>query len=216
MCENIKPISEYGRGEKLHGTQTYCRSCISVRHKHNKLVRAGLAEPVPTIKQKRLAEYEASGQKECNSCHEVKPLDDFLGRVRWGRPSKSGKCSACRQRQNKDTHARIYRERGDEITVRNLNSKYNIDVVELWHECDGECQICGEKMVFFRQPGPSRKKANVDHDHACCPIRCGSCGECVRSLPCNECNQMLGNARDNSKRLRAAADYLDRWFSRND
>ncbi len=63
------------------------------------------------------------------------------------------------------------------------------------------CAICGEKP-----PGASR--LFVDHDHACCPARKRSCGECVRGLLCSRCNLMIGYARDDPAVLIAAAAYL--------
>lgn len=53
------------------------------------------------------------------------------------------------------------------------------------------CEACGAavELVF-------------DHDHATGLFRGWLCGPC---------NRMLGNARDDAARLRAGADYLERW-----
>lgn len=48
----------------------------------------------------------------------------------------------------------------------------------------------------------------TDHDHACCPKKSHSCGECIRGIICFPCNVMLGNAQDNPTVLRAAIAYL--------
>jgi hypothetical protein len=55
---------------------------------------------------------------------------------------------------------------------------------------------------------------SVDHDHACCPKKGESCGRCVRALLCGNCNLMIGQSGDSAERLRASADYLDRWNAR--
>ena len=34
-------------------------------------------------------------------------------------------------------------------------------------------------------------RAEVDHDHGCCPGRI-SCGKCVRGILCGQCNRLLG------------------------
>ena len=72
-------------------------------------------------------------------------------------------------------------------------------------EQNNACAICG-RSFFDVTP-------HVDHDHWCCdgPY---SCGKCVRSILCHNCNPMLGHAEDDPSRLRAAADYLDRFSSR--
>jgi hypothetical protein len=59
------------------------------------------------------------------------------------------------------------------------------------------CGICSG-------PGPLQ----VDHDHACCPGKY-SCGACVRGFLCNNCNNGLGRFKDDTARLRAAADYVE-------
>lgn len=66
----------------------------------------------------------------------------------------------------------------------------------------GRCAICETGT-----PGGPHGWWQVDHDHACCPgQRC--CGKCVRGLLCGRCNSLLGYARDDPKRLRAAIQYL--------
>ena len=71
----------------------------------------------------------------------------------------------------------------------------------------GVCAICGLKETS-KLPGRKTKDSDsrtrdlsVDHDHAT---------GAIRNLLCNSCNHILGEAKDNSKILRAAADYLDR------
>ncbi|OCB56122.1 hypothetical protein A5722_14585 [Mycobacterium vulneris] len=64
----------------------------------------------------------------------------------------------------------------------------------------GACGICATE-----EPGP--RGWFIDHDHACCP-GIGSCGECVRGLLCQECNLLLGHARDSVDRLENAKKYL--------
>lgn len=65
----------------------------------------------------------------------------------------------------------------------------------------GVCAICSGV-------NPNGYRLSIDHDHACCPGS-KSCGRCVRALLCAGCNYMLGHARDDAARLRAAADYVE-------
>ena len=48
----------------------------------------------------------------------------------------------------------------------------------------------------------------VDHDHRCCPDKGRSCGECIRSALCGDCNRAIGLMREDASRLRAAAAYV--------
>jgi hypothetical protein len=60
---------------------------------------------------------------------------------------------------------------------------------------NGKCAICDA-------PKPSgRGNWHIDHDH-----ESGN----IRGLLCHHCNLMLGNAKDDATRLRAAAEYLER------
>ena len=54
---------------------------------------------------------------------------------------------------------------------------------------------------------------HVDHDHGCCPPvgKKGSyktCGKCVRSLLCKNCNLALGFAKEEISRLEAMVAYI--------
>lgn len=56
---------------------------------------------------------------------------------------------------------------------------------------------------------------HTDHDHSCCS-GVKSCGKCVRGLLCRPCNSALGHFKDSPDVLRAAANYIEEWRSRND
>ena len=68
----------------------------------------------------------------------------------------------------------------------------------------GACAICGRPLP----PVPL-----IDHDHAAArrhghPAARG-CQYCVRGALCNDCNLVLGYARDSVTTLRAAVRYLE-------
>jgi hypothetical protein len=65
----------------------------------------------------------------------------------------------------------------------------------------GGCAIC-------RRPPSQSMALAVDHDHACCPKRGKSCGNCVRGLLCGACNTAIGMLGDSAETLRAATVYL--------
>jgi hypothetical protein len=78
---------------------------------------------------------------------------------------------------------------------------------EMYARQGGVCAIC-KRPETHKVPG--RKKSgnegrvrdlSVDHCHG---------SGAVRELLCNDCNHMLGSAKDNPETLRAAADYIER------
>lgn len=62
------------------------------------------------------------------------------------------------------------------------------------------CESCGE-------PGPTA----TDHDHSCPHPKDGMCPKCIRGRLCNGCNSALGYVRESPSRLRALADYIERF-----
>jgi hypothetical protein len=134
--------------------------------------------------------------KECNICHLVLPLEQFYKR----KDRKDGYAYACNKCQvervraiqlaNPEKYAyaypRVIRRHGLTIEqYEQLKSKH-----------EGMCWICKESPV-----------GTIDHDHACCSGNY-SCGKCVRGLLCNNCNWMLGQARESTEILQAGIEYL--------
>ena len=74
------------------------------------------------------------------------------------------------------------------------------DYERLLFEQDGVCAICQ------RSPKDVGVLA-VDHDHRCCPTE-RTCGKCIRSLLCTDCNISIGRFNDDVVRLERAAEYL--------
>jgi hypothetical protein len=67
----------------------------------------------------------------------------------------------------------------------------------------GQCYLCQRPLSM------NSKAAHIDHDHSCCP-QGYSCGSCRRGLACSGCNTGIGQFGDDPKRMRAAADALER------
>lgn len=85
-------------------------------------------------------------------------------------------------------------------------ARYGISVQDwqaMYIEQKASC-VCGEKFDYLvKLPG-------VDHNHNCCNSQVKSCGQCVRSLLCSQCNMALGLLKDSPERLELLADYLRR------
>lgn len=52
------------------------------------------------------------------------------------------------------------------------------------------------------------KKLQVDHDHSCCKST-RSCGKCVRSLLCNDCNAAIGHLKESIETAKKVVNYLE-------
>jgi len=81
----------------------------------------------------------------------------------------------------------------------NRQRLYGITPVEfdaLIEKQEGRCAICSTDT-----PG-GKGNWHVDHDH--------DSGR-IRGLLCHHCNLMLGNSGDDPERLRAGAEYLERF-----
>jgi hypothetical protein len=100
-----------------------------------------------------------------------------------------GTCKSCRSDFYKGKRARDTK----------LRFKYGIshqDYLDLLEEQNGGCAICGAKAEE-----QYHGVLDVDHNH--------ETNE-VRGLLCNSCNRAIGLLKDSPKKLRDAADYLDK------
>lgn len=134
---------------------------------------------------------DGAGRKRCRSCLEFLDPGHFTART----SEKDGLHRYCRPCQKYKLLWTQYRLSQDEVNRR---------LEEQGHGC----AICETPIAF-----QGDNLFTVDHDHACCDSH-KSCGECVRALLCHLCNQALGSMRDDPSRLRAAAEYLERWAAR--
>jgi hypothetical protein len=135
----------------------------------------------------RRREAAAPGHKWCARCRHELPFQDF-GRNRASRDGRTTYCRPCHAAAGREA-----RDRNGGARNYHLLRRYGITAAEYDERVvaqDGLCAVCHD-----------RKPEHVDHDH--------KTGE-VRGLLCSCCNQGLGNFRDNSAHLRAAANYLDR------
>ena len=86
------------------------------------------------------------------------------------------------------------------LRSRNYQKRYGITIAEYnlmleWQ--DGMCLICG---IYHEDA--VKGKLVIDHDHST---------NMVRGLLCNDCNWMLGHARDNLEVLEHAIGYLKEY-----
>jgi hypothetical protein len=105
----------------------------------------------------------------------------------WGRIGEY--CKPCHNRIGRETKQRLY----GGTRHYHLLRRYGItgaQADEMIHDQGGRCAICRE-----------RPAEHVDHDHV---------SGAVRGMLCFNCNGGLGQFRDRTELLRAAAEYLER------
>jgi hypothetical protein len=161
--------------------------------------------------------------KQCSKCGQLKPRDQFYA-AKGGRDGLRGDCKACfaarhqawyaqnKQREidrvqawrdaNPEKYAGYqakYRSRPDrKLADRagHLKRKFGLTLEQydqLLASQGGGCAICGA-------PPEPNTSLHIDHDHDT---------GAVRGLLCVRCNNALGQLREDSDLVRAAASYLD-------
>jgi hypothetical protein len=131
-------------------------------------------------------ERDAQGRKQCRSCAQWLPEEQFGKNSR--NPDGLGyQCKKC----NRDKHR-----------LANYGMTWG-QYQALLDAQGGGCAVCGQTCA-------SGRLLAVDHDHSCCPENSRSCVRCVRGLLCGGCNQGLGKFRDDPRLLAEAAAYLAR------
>lgn len=155
---------------------------------------------------------QTATEKKCSGCGVSKPLTEFHRR----RDKYAPLCRPCaneyarnRYRANREKEcgrfAKYAAENRESVLLAyrrsRLKQKYGITLEEygrLLGMQNGVCAICRQEEVTRDHRGKLRELA-VDHDHIT--------GK-VRGLLCNQCNNMLGRAKDSVTILQAAIDYL--------
>ena len=181
-CGETKPLTDFSPAKRrLDGRTSYCRSCMNKRSlasAHKK--RADAGRPVQT---RRVA---PEGQRWCPDCEAFKPLEDFP-RSRSGRAGYGGYCKPCHNTRSRATRERLYGG-GREYHLRARYGIGQADVDRMLAAQGGLCAGCGRL-----------KPEHVDHDH-----KTGK----VRGLLCFNCNQALGNVRDDLLVIYGLGSYL--------
>lgn len=152
----------------------------------------------------------APPEKECRTCLETKPVEEFYLTSAGHPRSDCKQCAKAKRRaeyasnpvkrerakKNAANWQKKNPERNAEIRRRNKHKyrvrEYGIDFdrwTEMLVEQSGRCAVCLSPML----------NPCVDHCHAT--------GR-VRGLLCKDCNTGIGHLKDDIERLRAAIEYL--------
>lgn len=177
-CEIFKPWSEFAKNKR--GTGGHQSWCGDCfREYHGR--------------QKKKEYLITDSGRECSECGQFKPWSEFHKR----RDLSTGHASQCKSCRRKRTRRDM--ENGS-MRNRELKRKYGIgldEYNELAKRQGDRCAICGTK-----NKGTARGKIrywSVDHDHATGKLR---------GLLCQQCNALLGMAKDDVAILEKAIEYL--------
>jgi len=121
----------------------------------------------------------------CPACEQAKPFDEFP-RNRRTRSGFATYCKPCHNARSRETRERLYGG-GREYHLRRRYGLTSADVDAMIEAQGGTCATC------------DAKPEHVDHDH-----RTGK----VRGVLCFNCNQALGNVRDDPTTLQELTRYL--------
>lgn len=183
-CKTAKPLEQFSPSKKNRdGRTSYCRECMQVRSRASYRKRMG--ERGRSVREPLVI---PEGQRRCPDCKEIKPLDAF-SRNRGDAHGRGNYCKPCHNARSAETRERLYGG-GREYHLR---ARYGIGQADV----DVMLEAQGHKCAVCKKADPE----HVDHDHAT--------GK-VRGMLCFNCNQALGNARDDIGVLRELIGYLYR------
>lgn len=179
-CGEERPLDAFPRTpRRADGRGIYCKSCFAVRYREYRERKA--AASGRTIQRRRQL---PPGQKWCPACESAQPIANFP-RNRSARDGLAGYCKPCHNARSKATSERLYGG-GREYHLRRRYGLTSADVDAMIEAQGGTCATCA---------GPAQ---HVDHDHAT--------GK-VRGVLCFNCNQALGNVRDDELTLGRLGRY---------
>lgn len=182
-CGEMKSLEEFVTDRRRRdGRGTYCRACFAVRYRAHRERKA--AAEGRTLRPQRETPH---GSRWCPECEIVKPISEFP-RNRASTTGYGGYCKPCHNAKGKATYQRLY----GGTREYHLRRRYGItgaDFDAMVEAQGGTCTVCDQKPE------------HVDHDH-----KTGK----VRGILCFNCNQALGNVRDDLAVLQRLMDYLRR------
>jgi hypothetical protein len=98
---------------------------------------------------------------------------------------------------------------GDRAFLYNIQYNYKLSPERYQSMLEAQNYRCANLVCLTDEPG-GKGRWHIDHDHSCCPGK-RSCGKCVRGLLCHSCSVGSGCFGDDPARLRAQADYIERF-----
>lgn len=196
-CGELLPLDEfYFVSRKLGTRRGHCKACMSEVKAEQKdpnwqpnCHRCGATRP-----------RSGPGRRLCQACFDA--IYEGEARGNGAHRLRLNPCSTCGQKRLRADHypgttmCPVCRSVNQGRRKR-LRTHFNMtprDYVNLLEAQSHTCPIC-------RRPFSKQLPPHVDHQHASPSI--------IRGLLCGPCNSLLGFAKDNVDRLRAAAAFLE-------
>lgn len=182
-CTTIKPVGDFYRANsRSDGLSSYCKQCSheAVKASERRTRDRNGGQPLQR-RDKRV------GELWCPDCQEYRPLAEFFRNV----STATGYGNYCREHQTARVVENRNRLHGGSRNYH-LKRRYGITVAdfqERFEAAGGLCQGCRKAPAV-----------HVDHDHVT---------KQVRGLLCFNCNQALGNVRDDVAVLLSLVNYLE-------
>ena len=123
-CHTIKPVSEYWKGTNGSGTITYNKLCKICTKKN--LVAKARVKGVPPRRERVVID----GHSECNTCHVVKPLSDYV--IRKKKDGSLSPIAHCKECTNK--------KQVERARLRGIQPKKHYPVIDGMKLC-GKCNV---------------------------------------------------------------------------
>jgi Autographiviridae endonuclease VII len=132
---------------------------------------------------------EKDGKRVCKVCGIPKPLAEFPPDANSTARGRKLTCLDCR----KARYMRYYLRNREKVALARIRKLYGEAGVEVEQrrQAGAGCDVCGRYI-----------KLAIDHCHV---------SGATRGLLCTPCNTALGSAEDDPSRLRALADYLEKF-----
>ena len=96
-CHNVLPLDSFPKDAKRKdGRKGRCKTCEAEARKAAKAKKGGSSKPTkPKAKtEEKAPETLPTGQKECNTCHNVKPISEFH-KDKKAKDGHKGRCKTC-------------------------------------------------------------------------------------------------------------------------
>jgi len=186
-CQETKTLDKFYKDytkTQKDGIDYYCKYC-----------RVGSA-----IKSQRHGNQKPCSVSGCTNRHYAKDMC----RNHYTRMQRNGSLYSLNEIVE---DGKIYKYAKKEITYRReymLMYQYKM-TKERYEELKAlGCNICGEYQ---------ERNLHVDHDHSCCNGKV-TCGNCVRGVLCNRCNQTVGkyesgDIREDNPLISKIKEYLN-------
>jgi hypothetical protein len=126
--------------------------------------------------------------KICTKCKKELPESTFSKKD--SSDKRKSKCNRCRYKDRKENNP-------EWEFYKNIKNRYNLSKTEydkMFNEQESSCKICKTNIKYLN------RGLMVDHCHIT---------NKVRGLLCNNCNTILGMAKDNIETLKECINYLE-------